>query len=86
MDEETVRLFGETDMRKLSRGMALVLLGAAFLGCVANSTHSSRFGNTKSGPEGKLAPEIQGVDADGKKFALSEYRGKVVLLDFWALW
>ena len=33
--------------------------------------------------EGNRAPEITGVDADGRGFALSDYRGKVVLLDFW---
>jgi hypothetical protein len=32
---------------------------------------------------GKMAPEIEGQDQDGKKFRLSDYRGKVVLLDFW---
>ena len=32
---------------------------------------------------GKPAPEIEGEDIDGKKFKLSDYRGKVVLLDFW---
>jgi cytochrome oxidase Cu insertion factor (SCO1/SenC/PrrC family) len=32
---------------------------------------------------GNRAPEITGVDADGRRFALSDYRGKVVLLDFW---
>lgn len=32
---------------------------------------------------GKQAPEIEGVDQDGEKFKLSDYRGKVVLLDFW---
>jgi cytochrome oxidase Cu insertion factor (SCO1/SenC/PrrC family) len=35
---------------------------------------------------GKPAPEIEGEDADGKKFKLSDYRGKVVLLDFWGNW
>jgi hypothetical protein len=35
---------------------------------------------------GKEAPEIQGEDADSKKFKLSDYRGKVVLLDFWGNW
>jgi hypothetical protein len=35
---------------------------------------------------GKEAPEIEGEDADGKKFKLSDYRGKVVLLDFWGHW
>jgi hypothetical protein len=32
---------------------------------------------------GKEAPDIEGVDQDGKKFKLSDYKGKVVLLDFW---
>jgi len=32
------------------------------------------------------APEIEGVDHDGKKFRLSDYRGKVVLLPFWGFW
>ena len=32
---------------------------------------------------GKVAPDIEGEDQDGKKFKLSDYRGKVVLLDFW---
>jgi hypothetical protein len=32
---------------------------------------------------GKVAPEIDGQDQDGHKFKLSDYRGKVVLLDFW---
>jgi thiol-disulfide isomerase/thioredoxin len=35
---------------------------------------------------GKAAPEIVGEDLDGKKFKLSDYRGKVVLLVFWASW
>jgi hypothetical protein len=35
---------------------------------------------------GNLAPEIQGEDADGNVFKLSDYRGKVVVLDFWATW
>lgn len=32
---------------------------------------------------GKVAQDIEGVDQDGKKFKLSDYRGKVVLLYFW---
>jgi hypothetical protein len=35
---------------------------------------------------GKPAPEIEGEDLDGKKFKLSDYKGKVVLLDFWGNW
>jgi hypothetical protein len=32
---------------------------------------------------GRVAPDIEGQDQDGNKFKLSDYRGKVVLLDFW---
>jgi hypothetical protein len=33
---------------------------------------------------GKAAPEVTGVDQDGKPFKLSDYKGQVVLLDFWS--
>jgi peroxiredoxin len=33
---------------------------------------------------GRMAPEIEGEDLDGKKFKLSDFRGKVVVLDFWS--
>lgn len=35
---------------------------------------------------GKLAPEIIGEDIDGRPIKLSDYRGKVVMLDFWGNW
>lgn len=35
---------------------------------------------------GRVAPEIDGEDVDGKPLKLSDYRGKVVLLDFWGHW
>jgi thiol-disulfide isomerase/thioredoxin len=35
---------------------------------------------------GKVAPEIEGEDIDGNKIKLSDYRGKVVMLSFWASW
>ncbi len=35
---------------------------------------------------GQPMPEIEGEDIDGVKFKLSDYRGKVVLVDFWGDW
>jgi hypothetical protein len=35
---------------------------------------------------GKTAPDIRGEDLDGKQFKLADYRGKVVVLDFWGHW
>ena len=35
---------------------------------------------------GKVAPDIEGSDLDEVAFKLSDYRGKVVVLDFWGDW
>ncbi|HEB54305.1 MAG TPA: hypothetical protein ENI87_13720 [bacterium] len=35
---------------------------------------------------GCTAPDIEGVDLDGVAFKLSDYRGKVIFLDFWGDW
>ena len=35
---------------------------------------------------GKSAPDFRGAALDGSQVSLSELRGKVVLLDFWATW
>jgi len=52
----------------------------ALVGC-GKSAHRT----TASGPPqvGQAAPEIAGTDLDGHSFKLSDYRGKVVMLDFW---
>jgi thiol-disulfide isomerase/thioredoxin len=41
---------------------------------------------TASPMVGKEAPEIMGEDLDGNLLRLSDYRGKVVFLEFWADW
>ena len=35
---------------------------------------------------GAVAPDIEGQDLNGVAFRLSDYRGKVVVLDFWGNW
>ena len=35
---------------------------------------------------GGIVPEIVGKDIQGKPMRLSDYRGKVVVLDFWGDW
>lgn len=35
---------------------------------------------------GKPAPDLIGISPDGKEIKLSELKGKVVLVDFWATW
>lgn len=36
--------------------------------------------------KGKPCPEIVGTDVDDVEFKLSDYKGKVVFLDFWGFW
>ena len=35
---------------------------------------------------GMKAPDFEAIDQDGVSFRLSEYSGKVVVLDFWGMW
>jgi hypothetical protein len=36
--------------------------------------------------EGVVSPDIEGIDLDGTDFKLSDYKGKIVFLDFWGDW
>jgi hypothetical protein len=35
---------------------------------------------------GMIAPDMEGIDVDGVKFKLSDFRGKVTVVDFWGYW
>jgi hypothetical protein len=54
-----------------------------FFGSVGDKAKSELF-EIRFLAVGKIAPDIEGQDQDGKKFKLSDYKGKVVLLDFWS--
>jgi thiol-disulfide isomerase/thioredoxin len=36
--------------------------------------------------KGAIAPDFTLLDPDGKSISLSSFKGKVVLIDFWASW
>ena len=40
----------------------------------------------KNSPDGKPLPALVGKDVDGRDVRLADFKGKVVLLDFWATW
>lgn len=52
-------------------------LAAIVVGCLAWR------GNPASDDIGRVVPDLKGVDLEGRTLRLSDYRGKVVLLDFW---
>ena len=62
---------------------AISLAGALFHGC---STGTVRAASVKAHKDRKPAPDFALKDADGKTVHLSDYKGKVVILDFFATW
>ncbi|MRR53695.1 MAG: TlpA family protein disulfide reductase [Deltaproteobacteria bacterium] len=68
-------------MRKtFSHVLALILISSFFTLVVACSTESS------APRPGSVAPDFSVKDATGKTVQLSDLRGNVVLLNFWATW
>jgi thiol-disulfide isomerase/thioredoxin len=68
--------------------IALIVLAVCCLGVVgsAQKREKAQEHGMKLLPVGETAPDWQLSDADGKLHTLSEYGGKVVVLDFWATW
>jgi hypothetical protein len=78
-------------MRRLVRpAQALLVLIVAVHGCALFRARNAAVPpavQLAEGPGiGELAPEIDGEDVDGNRFKLSDYRGKVVVVDFWGNW
>lgn len=66
---------------------AAALVAACFLtGCGTQPRSVKAASSVKPDTERHPAPEFALKDADGKTVRLEEYRGKVVLLDFFATW
>ena len=62
-----------------------ILIACLSAGCSID-TASVSAASVKPDKERKAAPEFSLKDGDGKMVRLSDYKGKVVLLDFWATW
>jgi len=62
----------------------VVLLTIFLLAGCDNSTSEQPL--TKVNPESKLAADFTLTNMQGEQVSLSQYRGKVVILNFWATW
>ena len=72
-------------MRALLIGLGLVALTS--VAAVADSAAATPVDVAATAPlAGNAAPDFMRTDLDGKSRALSAYRGKVILLNFWATW
>ncbi len=67
------------------RLMRLVAVSAMFF-AAACSTATKADNPVKNAGDRKQAPDFELKDSDGKSVKLSDYKGKVVLLNFWATW
>ncbi|NGO67993.1 TlpA family protein disulfide reductase [Streptomyces boncukensis] len=87
--------------RRASRRITLLAAGTVagallLVGCGGSQTGSSS-GDTKfvqgtgqitkvDGADRKAAPELSGESVDGEHLKLSDYRGKIVVLNVWGSW
>ncbi len=85
-EEEQANRFSEAAKHfvEVSKNYATIMTpdGKAKLGDKASS-ELQRIKNLPNLKIGRTAPEIIGEGSEGKRFKLSDYRGKVVLLVFW---
>jgi peroxiredoxin len=65
-------------------GLTAVTLG--FTVACSHDTSREQSRAVKDDKERKIAPEFELKDAAGKLVHLADYKGKVVVLDFWATW
>lgn len=75
-------------MKKIGIILATVaaMIGLMFYADRVTRKHSQSVGAMAMSGEGKPAPSLKLKDLDGKDVALSDLKGKVVFVNFWATW
>lgn len=73
-------------MRQVNAGCVMQIIVVLCLFAVAFSSASCRKSERSVVVEEGKAPDFTLSDVSGKKVTLSELRGKVILVEFWATW
>src|ERR1700721_2697221 len=74
------RMWDATSSRR--RFLTAALAGGVLVGCSSSATRAGKLSSSNR----KAAPDFSVTDANGSRVKLSDDRGKVVLLNFWATW
>ncbi len=64
----------------------ILLAGLVWIFASADKTNSATAGRIPAPQKGFLAPEFKLETSDGQSIALTDYRGKAVLVNLWATW
>jgi hypothetical protein len=81
--KEAEKLFGESETLLQRAATKFAKEDSTFSRTVGEQATRELF-TLRNLTVGKVAPDIEGDDQLGKRFNLRDYRGKVVLLDFWS--
>jgi peroxiredoxin len=71
---------------RLLCALTVALLALSAGGCMSQNTRAEGRSSVKPASKRNPAPDFEAKDANGQSFHLTDYRGKVVLLNFWATW
>ncbi len=80
----TLELYSQKNIDEMQKGLAL--LDSSLAGSIYYSILSQRIAKLASIEEGQFAPDFTMNDVQGNSVALSSFKGKYLLIDFWASW